>query len=88
MDSYDSLCACVDVGPMYSCFVLSNKRGQSLNPFVAGPPLDPVVQCHHGMTQACEGPLLPRITPQTDPVECTLHSEAAKSICLFGLLIT
>ncbi len=74
----------VDVWPEYFCFVLFINGVQSLKSFVVGPPLDPVVQCHPGMTQACEGPLLPRIAPPTDPVECTLHSKASKSmfVCL------
>lgn len=51
--------------------------------FVTGPPLDPVVQCHPGLTLAREGPLPPRITPPTDPVECTVHSKASKSMFVY-----
>lgn len=66
------------------CLIMEWGYKQSLEFFVVGPPLDPVFQNHPGMTQACEGPLLHASLAPTDPVECTPHSKASKSmfVCL------
>lgn len=47
--------------------------------FVVRPSLDSV-RCQHGRNQACEVPLPLCVTHPADPVECTLHSKASKSV--------